>query len=365
MNQGSFCLIKILCHFRLTTFLYFKHSELIQKMGFERKWRLQFADFHVILFLTYERNKEGDFGMHESLPQGAIYDFIKEKTLMPPPFLEFPTYGRYCMGWRMGAGESYVMKFGAWLDRFCEADQKIYKNHFPSPITLFDYWNDDLEQMDFPEEYEHGELFSYRWSLTGSTKYNMEWLRKTVSTEEPLRFRFFENGVPYGKKTVDPCSVWARSSFTPPCFPEQETMYCAADYLIYCKALFTGRSALIMNAWERLGSPDGIRETAKKLAPYTDDEWKRIFPDILALSQYFKFSENTDFRKFLLSCKEDIFFCIDTEDPILGCQIVTNAATGEQEIIGENLLGFAIMNARDEIRKVYGNLSLCENFKMK
>ncbi|MBR6744706.1 MAG: DUF1768 domain-containing protein [Clostridia bacterium] len=299
----------------------------------------------------------------DTLPQGAIENFIKEKTLMPPPFLAFPSYGRYSMGWRMGSGEGYVIKFGAWLRRFCEEDQRIYQNLFPSPITLFDYWNGDFNQTEFPEEYEHKQLFSYRWSLTGSTEYGMKWLTETLKTEKPLRFYFFENEIPYGRKAVDPCSVWARAPFTPPCFPEEETMTCAADYLIYCKALFTGRKALIRKAWERAGNPDGIRATAEKLAPYTDDEWKRIFPDILALSQYFKFSENDGFRKFLLSREEDVFFCIDPDDRILGCRIDTDPATGAQSIVGENLLGFAIMNAREEIRKIYGNLHLCENFR--
>ncbi|MBQ2988854.1 MAG: hypothetical protein IJD59_07105 [Clostridia bacterium] len=49
----------------------------------------------------------------DTLPQGAIEHFIREKTLMPPPFLAFPSYGRYSMGWRMGSGEGYVIKFGA------------------------------------------------------------------------------------------------------------------------------------------------------------------------------------------------------------------------------------------------------------
>ena len=135
---------------------------------------------------------------------------------MPPPFLEFPTFGRYCMGWRMGAGEGYVMKFGAWLKRFCEEDQKVYQNLFPAPITLFDYWDDDLEKTEFPEEYEHGELFSYRWSLTGSTKYNMAWFRTAVEEQETLRFHFFENSIAYGKKEADPFSiVWRRRTCAP------------------------------------------------------------------------------------------------------------------------------------------------------
>ena len=299
----------------------------------------------------------------DSLPKGAIYGLIEEKTLMPPPFLVYPEYGRYSMGWRMGSGEGYAMKFGAWLKRFCEEDQEVYKNLFPAPITLFDYWDDDFEKMEFPEDYVHEELFSYRWSLTGSTKYGMEWFRTAIKNEKTLRFRFFENSVAHGRKFVDLFSVWANTPFSPPCFPEQERMSCAADYLIYCKSLFTGRKLLIRTVWEKLGNPDDIRAAAEKLAPYTSDEWKRIFPDILALSQYFKFALNPDLRKYLMSCEEDVFFCMDPNDLILGCQIVTDPTTGEQSIVGENLLGFAIMNVREEIRKVYGNLSLCENFR--
>jgi len=299
----------------------------------------------------------------ESLPQGTIERLIREKALMPPPFLAFPAYGRYSMGWRMGSGEGYVMRFGAWLKRFCEEDQRIYKSLFPAPITLFGYWSDDHGRSEFPEEYEHGKLCSYRWSLTGSTKYDMKWLENALKTEKTLRFRFFENGIPYGRRSVDPCSIWARSPFTPTCFPQEEGMSSAADALIYCKALFTGKAVLIRQTRERLGDPDGIRAMAKKLAPYTDEEWKRIFPDILALSQYFKFSVNDDFRNFLLSSEEDVFFCMDPDDPVLGCRIDTDPATGAQAIVGENLLGFAIMNVREEIRKIYGNLSLCENFR--
>ena len=99
-----------------------------------------------------------------------------------------------------------------------------------------------------------------------------------------------------------------------------------------------------------------------KISAYTDGEWKKIFPELLALSQYFKFSQNPAPRELLIASGDEIFLCIDPEDLVLGCRIVTDPNTGEQKIIGENLLGFAIMNARDEIRKIYGNLSLCENF---
>ena len=300
--------------------------------------------------------------MNETLHQGAIYDFIKEKTLMPPPFLEFSTYGRYSMGWRMGMGEGYVMKFGAWLKRFCREDQAVYKNLFPAPITLFDYWDNDFDKMEFPEEYEHGELFSYRWSLTGSTKYDMAWFRKAIGEKGTHRFHFFENSIAYGKKEADPFSIWTYSPFVPPCFPEGESMACAADFLAYCAVLYTGRKGLIQSFWKNCGNPEALKSMGPKISRYTDVEWKKIFPEILALSQYFKFSQNSALRERLIASDDEIFLCMDSEDLLLGCRIVTDPNTGEQKIIGENLLGFAIMNARDEIRKIYGNLPLCENF---
>lgn len=37
--------------------------------------------------------------------------YLKDKKLMPPPWLAYPEIERYSIGWRMGYGEDYIGRF--------------------------------------------------------------------------------------------------------------------------------------------------------------------------------------------------------------------------------------------------------------
>lgn len=41
---------------------------------------------------------------------------LLNKKIMPPPWLAHREIERYSIGWRMGYGEDYIYRFGAWLD---------------------------------------------------------------------------------------------------------------------------------------------------------------------------------------------------------------------------------------------------------
>ncbi len=299
---------------------------------------------------------------NEKFPEGKMAICIQEKKLLLPPFLMYPLYNRYSMGWRMGSGEGYVMKFRKWFRQFSEEEQELYIKLFPAPISIPDYWNESFDvNGNCPEEYTHKKLFAYRWEITGCTKYTMTWFRKTLQTEPQIRFRLFENALPYGKRMPDVLSAWSPCCFVPLCFPEEEAFYSASAFILYAKALFSGKQSLINRVRRSNGNAEVLSALAFEINSHPDKEWDRIFPGMLALAQYFKFSQNQDLREFLLSTDNDILLCLDSKDLLLGCRIILNETTGKQEILGENLLGFAIMNARDEIRKIYGNIRLCEN----
>ena len=42
--------------------------------------------------------------------------YLKDKKLMPPPWLAYPEIERYSIGWRMGYGEDYIGRFFSWLE---------------------------------------------------------------------------------------------------------------------------------------------------------------------------------------------------------------------------------------------------------
>ena len=46
---------------------------------------------------------------------------------MPPPWLAYPEYERYSLGWRMGSGEDYLDRFVSWFEALGEKEREIYR----------------------------------------------------------------------------------------------------------------------------------------------------------------------------------------------------------------------------------------------
>lgn len=50
-----------------------------------------------------------------------------------PPWHEFPHLRKGSMGWRMGAGEDYILEFREWFRRLNDQMQAEYSQQFPEP----------------------------------------------------------------------------------------------------------------------------------------------------------------------------------------------------------------------------------------
>lgn len=297
------------------------------------------------------------------LPTGTINKFIEEKTLMEPPWIAFPSYGRYSLGWRMGAGESYLMAFFKWRSQLSDEDKRVYESLFPPPITMYDYWTPgDGEDLSSAAEFARSNLFTYRWELSGSTKYSKKWLEEKVKSNDDLKFKFYQNSFKPKHKQYELLSTWCPVKFPASCAYEEETMHSVEEYLLYCKALISRRKGLIKAVSFNMGYRDDLLKIKPKVDEFQSKTWDKMYPGMLALANYFKFAYDDFLREVLLSTGDDILVCLD-KDLKLGCKIQVDKENGKAILIGENLLGFAIMNARDEIRKIYGNIELCANSK--
>lgn len=62
---------------------------------------------------------------------------------LAPPWQEFPDYARTSMGWRMGAGETYLNYFRDWFSTLSEEDRQTYITATPIP----DEWGGWLEAL--------------------------------------------------------------------------------------------------------------------------------------------------------------------------------------------------------------------------
>jgi hypothetical protein len=65
-------------------------------------------------------------------PDPPIPD-LDESGLMVPPWVKYPNLPRLSMGWRMGAGESYIMDFGVWWSRQAREVRVRFKQKYVEP----------------------------------------------------------------------------------------------------------------------------------------------------------------------------------------------------------------------------------------
>ena len=75
-----------------------------------------------------------------------------------------------------------------------------------------------------------------------------------------------------------------------------------------------------------------------------------------------KFSQNRDLREFLLSTGDCVLVEASPYDNIWGIRLSASSSEAQDPMKwrGQNLLGFALMEVRDELRRVTQNETLCD-----
>ena len=99
---------------------------------------------------------------------------LQDKKIMPPPWLAHREIERYSIGWRMGYGEDYIVRFGDWLDTLSPDERTEYRVLFPEPVTWKGWWDNE----DAGEVLAHGDFLVEAWQPEGSPKYTRQWLQQ-------------------------------------------------------------------------------------------------------------------------------------------------------------------------------------------
>jgi hypothetical protein len=80
-----------------------------------------------------------------------IAELLAEHGAVPPPWILFPDTHPYDICWRMGAGESHVMVFGAWWERemapLAEPERIAYFRRWPPPPRWLTWMMDALWRL--------------------------------------------------------------------------------------------------------------------------------------------------------------------------------------------------------------------------
>jgi len=166
--------------------------------------------------------------------------------------------------------------------------------------------------------------------------------------KEKLKFLFF-----WGHTAKDEITKSCFSQWFPFKFEENGIVYKTAEhYMMAGKArLFndheTLQEILISN------SPNQAKSLGRKVKNFDPKIWDEHKYDIVKQGNLLKFSQNEKFKEFLLSTNDKILVEASPYDKIWGIGMLETDTRAENPLLwnGENLLGFALMEVRDELRR--------------
>ncbi|WP_313181669.1 NADAR family protein [Lacrimispora sp.] len=279
----------------------------------------------------------------------------KGNKIMPPPWLAYPKIERYSIGWRMGYGEDYMIRFSTWWDTLSQEERTEYQTLFPEPVTWKGWWEDD----DTNQVLTHEEFNIPLWQQLGVPKYTLTQLQQKVA-----------NG-----KRHDLCLFWGHQpskdgSITKSCFSQwwieefcslAQNYCCMEQFMMEQKAKLFGDKEIGQQIIE-IQNPNQIKTLGRKVRGFDQALWDKTKYSIVLNGNWCKFYQNRALRDFLLSTGDSVLVEASPYDAIWGIRLSADSSDAQNPLKwrGQNLLGFALMEVRDELRRITQNESLCD-----
>ena len=108
--------------------------------------------------------------------------------------------------------------------------------------------------------------------------------------------------------------------------------------------------------------PAQMKALGRQVRGFDVKVWDEVKFGVALNASYLKFSQNVSLRDFLLQTGIKILVEASPVDKIWGIGLAASDENAQNPTKwrGQNLLGFALMRARDEIAKVYKNVHLLD-----
>ncbi|MCL1913546.1 MAG: NADAR family protein [Eubacteriaceae bacterium] len=151
-------------------------------------------------------------------------------------------------------------------------------------------------------------------------------------------------------------SQWQYSEFREEELASIQNLTCAEQYMMASKAWIFGDEETKQEILEAC-EPKQMKSLGRKVRNFDLEIWEKTRHSIVLNGNYHKFAQNKAMRDILLGTGDKILAEASPTDTIWGIGLGENnsKATGPSSWRGLNLLGFALMEVRDEIRRVYQN----------
>ena len=177
--------------------------------------------------------------------------------------------------------------------------------------------------------------------------YDMNWLLKTIDEKEVDFLLFWGHQRSKDGSIIKTCM----SQWWPSPFIENGIIYQTAEHYMM------GKKALLFNDQEIFEkilvkeSPKDVKDLGRQIRNFDVAKWDTHKYEIVKQGNLLKFSQNEDLSFFLLQTKDKVLAEASPVDAIWGIGLAEDHVDAKipKNWKGLNLLGFALMEVRDEI----------------
>lgn len=261
--------------------------------------------------------------------------------LMAPLWLMYPNIPEGSIGWRMGYGENYADEYYKWFYSLTDEQKREYNKKFPKPVCWY-----------LSNQIHHDSFWTYQWKSNNLPEYSVDTVKEEMEAGIEREKIFFwghhssDNGV-IGKECL---SQWYMSDF----YVGHIKYCCMEQYMMSKKALLFGDDETNKKIMEAADQKT-IKQLGREVKAFDEEIWNKFKRPIVLTGSYYKFSQHDRLRRYLLGTGEALLAEASPYDTIWGIGMDAKEASRctVNEWRGTNLLGFALMEVRDELARIW------------
>ncbi|MEM1177421.1 MAG: NADAR family protein [Acidobacteriota bacterium] len=184
--------------------------------------------------------------------------------------------------------------------------------------------------------------------MTGARLYSREALQEACNRGLDLEFLFFWGHTPKADAEVGP---WVFSQWFPTPFDVDGVSYPTAEHFMMAEKARLFDDPAMLDAILDADSPRDAKAFGRKVAGFDQETWKAHRFEIVTRGSVAKFSGTPELRDYLLGTGDWVLVEASPRDIIwgIGYGASNPKALDPNQWRGRNLLGFALMKARDEL----------------
>lgn len=179
--------------------------------------------------------------------------------------------------------------------------------------------------------------------------YNLSWVIDKTEQNEPLKYIFFWGHSKSGEEEV---GKFIFSQWFPSPFVVDGITYPTAEHWMMAQKALLFDDAEIFNKIIAASKPGEVKELGRKIKSFEEKKWNDNKYRIVIEGNAHKFRQNEKLRDYLINTGDRVIVEASPVDKIWGIGLAQDAKNIEDPRTwkGENLLGFALMEVRDNLK---------------